>query len=111
MLFCARCDGQIDAWDLTDSSFAPVMVLQGAPTSITSMSFLPTYPNQKQQLLATGDNQGNLHLFEVPRTLARGHPNETAMMPHMPSVPDGTPSRIAMSSAIAWAMARAAASA
>ena len=29
-------------------------------------------------------------------------PNETAMMPHMPSVPDGTPSRIAMSSTIAW---------
>ena len=31
MLFCARCDGQIDAWDRADSSFAPVMVLQTLP--------------------------------------------------------------------------------
>ena len=34
----------------------------------------------KMQLLAVGDTQGNLHIFEVPRSLARAHPNEAALM-------------------------------
>merc|ERR1719152_781459 len=44
------------------------------------MIFLHSSNHSKQQLLATGDKQGNLHLFEVPRSLARAHSNETSLM-------------------------------
>ena len=73
-LFVARADGAVDLWDLTDSSYRPSATLPLAPTTITSMKFLP---GTKQQLLAVGDKSGNLHVFDVPRNLWRpSGPNE-----------------------------------
>ena len=81
MLFMARDDGLVDVWDLTDSSYIPSVQLLAAPTRITAMEFLPPANlAAKQQLLAVGDKVGNLHIFEVPRTLWRSATNEKSLM-------------------------------
>merc|ERR1719164_43920 len=81
MLFMARDDGLVDVWDLTDSSYIPSVQLLAAPTRVTAMEFLPPASlAAKQQLLAVGDKVGNLHIFEVPRTLSRSATNEKSLM-------------------------------
>ncbi|KAJ8604845.1 hypothetical protein CTAYLR_001065 [Chrysophaeum taylorii] len=80
MLYMARADGALDVWDLTDSSYRPSAQLMVAPTRITSIKFLASAPNAKQQLLAIGDKAGNLHVFDVPRTLSRPAANEKTLM-------------------------------
>lgn len=78
MLFLARADGSVDVWDLADRTHEPSLnfsvVGGGAVTSLDIYSQPPT------QLLAAGDDQGTLHVLELPRNLRRPHGAEKAAM-------------------------------
>ena len=75
VLFIGRTDGLMDIWDLLDRSHEPSMTIPVSPTSITSMEFLI---KGNSQLLAVGDDQGTVHVLEVPRNLRRAANNEKA---------------------------------
>eukprot|EP00633_Aureoumbra_lagunensis_P004785 CAMPEP_0197317500 /NCGR_PEP_ID=MMETSP0891-20130614/47301_1 /TAXON_ID=44058 ORGANISM="Aureoumbra lagunensis, Strain CCMP1510" /NCGR_SAMPLE_ID=MMETSP0891 /ASSEMBLY_ACC=CAM_ASM_000534 /LENGTH=968 /DNA_ID=CAMNT_0042807517 /DNA_START=122 /DNA_END=3028 /DNA_ORIENTATION=+ len=79
VIFTARADGTLDVWDIPDSSRRPSHQLMVAPTRVTALKFLKPQANTtviKQQLLAVGDKAGNLHVFDVPRSLWRPTQNE-----------------------------------
>lgn len=75
VLFVARSDGKIDVWDFTDQSHRASTVLDVAPVPIVSIEFSPE-TSSKRQLLAAGDNIGNLHILDTPGDLLRALPNE-----------------------------------
>ena len=74
VLFLARQDGNIDVWDLNDRSHEPSMVVIATPGAITSMEFHVV--SASRQLLAIGDDQGTVHVMDVPRNMRRAVPNE-----------------------------------
>jgi len=76
VLFLGRSDGFIDIWDLNDRSHEPSMTVSATPGAITSMEFHVASANK--QLLAVGDDQGTVHVMEIPRILRRPVPNEKA---------------------------------
>jgi WD40 repeat protein len=80
VLFIAGADGQILVWDFTDSSFRPSIELKATHSKIASMEFLPSTTASRHQLLAVGDDQGTLHIFEVPRNLTRPVHKEESIM-------------------------------
>lgn len=70
VVFCGRNDGGLDVWDLCDDPEKPVGSFRVASSAITSMRFQAALlPGDSDQLLALGDEQGNLHVFDVPRPL------------------------------------------
>lgn len=76
----ATMDGSLLVWDFTDSSVRPSSDLKAMHTKITSMEFLRGHATQRQQLLAVGDETGTLHIFELPRNVAKPiHREETVM--------------------------------
>ncbi len=76
-------DGSLLVWDFTDSSARPSSDLKAMHTRVSSMEFLKSASSsqaQRQQLLAVGDETGTLHIFEMPRNVAKPvHREETAM--------------------------------
>jgi len=79
VLYVATDDGQILAWDFTDSSFRPSIELKATHSKITSLEFLPS--QNRYQLMAVGDEDGTLHIFEVPRNLTKTvHKEEQNML-------------------------------
>ena len=69
------------AWDFSDSSFRPSVVLKATHSRLTSMEFLTgSNTSMKHQLLAAGDETGTLHIFEMPRSLVRPAHKEAIMM-------------------------------
>ena len=74
VLFIGRADGAIDVWDLLDRSHEPSMSVTIGGTAVTSMQF-----QGNGQLLAVGDDQGTVHVMEVPRNLRRAANNEKAI--------------------------------
>lgn len=80
VIFVACADGEILAWDFTDTSFHPSIELKATHSRITSMEFQTHSSTSRQQLLAVGDETGTLHVFEMPRNLVRPvHKEETIM--------------------------------
>jgi WD40 repeat protein len=80
-LFVGKSDGCIDVWDFSDSSYKPSTTLETTPSRITSMEFLTgKTANKKTQLLAVGDEQGSLHVFEMQRNLWRPLVKERTIM-------------------------------
>ncbi|CAM9922311.1 unnamed protein product, partial [Choristocarpus tenellus] len=41
MLFLGKCDGSIDVWDFTDSSYAPSVTMMSSPSRITRLASTP----------------------------------------------------------------------
>ena len=69
------------AWDFSDSSFRPSIVLKATHSKLTSMEFLTgNNLSMKHQLLAAGDETGTLHIFEMPRSLVRPAHKEAILM-------------------------------
>ena len=69
------------AWDFSDTSFRPSIVLKAAHFKITSMEFLiGASTSSKQQLLAAGDESGTLHIFEMPKSLIKPAHKEAIIM-------------------------------
>jgi len=73
VIFVGRADGMIDIWDLLDRSHEPSMTVAATAAEVTSMEFTAT---ANKQLLAVGDDQGTVHVMEVPRNLRRMLNNE-----------------------------------
>jgi len=73
VLFIGRADGMIDIWDLLDRSHEPSMTVAITPNMVTSMEFTAS---ANRQMLAVGDDQGTVHVMEVPRNLRRAANNE-----------------------------------
>jgi hypothetical protein len=72
VLFVGCADGHIQVWDFTDSSFHWSLELKATtPQRLTTMEFLESSKMTKTQLLAVGDDNGNLHIFEMPRNLMK----------------------------------------
>jgi WD40 repeat protein len=80
VLIVACADGSLLVWDFTDSSYRPSIELKATHTKITSMEFLSSNISSRQQLLAVGDESGTLHIFEIPRNIARSVPREETIM-------------------------------
>lgn len=82
VVFVATSDGQIMAWDFTDSSIRSSIELKATHSRITSMEFLAstTGISSRYQLLAVGDQDGTLHIFEVPRNLTKAMHKEESIM-------------------------------
>ncbi|CAM9257627.1 unnamed protein product, partial [Ectocarpus fasciculatus] len=76
----ATMDGSLLVWDFTDSSVRPSSDLKAMHTQITSMEFLRGHATQRQQLLAVGDETGTLHIFELPRNVAKPIHREESVM-------------------------------
>ena len=74
VLFIGRSDGGIDVWDLLDRSHEPSMTVNIASAAITQMQFQQAASGA--QLIAVGDDQGTVHVMEVPRNLRRAANNE-----------------------------------
>ena len=73
--------GHVMAWDFSDSSFRPSIILKATHSKLTSMEFLTSSSlSFKHQLLAAGDETGTLHIFEMPRSLVRPAHKEAALM-------------------------------
>ena len=75
VLFIGRADGMIDIWDLLDRSHEPSMTVAVTPALVTTLEFTLS---GARQLLAVGDDQGTVHVMEVPRNLRRAANNEKA---------------------------------
>ena len=76
----ATMDGSLLIWDFTDSSIRPSSDLKAMHTQVTSMEFLRGHATQRQQLLAVGDETGTLHIFELPRNVAKPVVREESVM-------------------------------
>jgi len=73
VIFIGKTDGNIDIWDLLDRSHEPSMTVNVTSAAVTSMQF---HASANRQLLAVGDDQGTVHVMEVPRILRRAANNE-----------------------------------
>jgi len=73
VIFIGKADGNVDIWDLIDRSHEPSMTVNITAAAITSMQF---QSSMNRQLLAVGDDQGTVHVMEVPRILRRASANE-----------------------------------
>jgi len=73
VIFIGKADGNIDIWDLLDRSHEPSMTVNITSAAVTSMQF---HASANRQLLAVGDDQGTVHVMEVPRILRRAANNE-----------------------------------
>ncbi len=73
VIFIGKADGNIDIWDLLDRSHEPSMTVNITAAAVTSMQFINA---ATKQLLAVGDDQGTVHVMEVPRILRRAANNE-----------------------------------
>lgn len=79
VIVTARADGSVDIWDLLDRSHEASLQHNVGPAAVTALEFWGDgSPNL--QLLAVGDQQGTLHVFEIPRNLRRPLPNEGALV-------------------------------
>jgi WD40 repeat protein len=63
VLVTAKSDGSIDIWDLLDRSHEASMTVSIASNAIISLEFCAK-PNP--QLLAVGDDEGYLHVMDIP---------------------------------------------
>lgn len=79
LLCVARSDGTIEVWDLLDQCHKPSLMFPSGSEEITSMAFWQAKLGP-QQYLAVGDNEGKLHIIEIPRNLRKTIPHEDKLM-------------------------------
>ena len=70
VIVVGRADGNIDAWDFCEQSHAPSTTLPAASCAITSMKFSKS-SRSDVHYLGVGDESGNLHILDIPRSLCR----------------------------------------
>ncbi|KAJ1568341.1 WD repeat-containing protein 63 [Nowakowskiella sp. JEL0078] len=81
VFYISKADGTIEVWDLVDRSHVASCVQNVSSIAISSMSIhhygkFHTY----HQFIAAGDDQGTLHILEVPRNLIRQTKNEKSIV-------------------------------
>jgi len=79
VIITAKYDGTIDIWDLLDQTHSAVA--KNSPISSTSISSLIFSPKMNaNNILAVGDNDGNLRILQIPRNFVIPLNNEKLMM-------------------------------
>ncbi|CAH8818795.1 unnamed protein product, partial [Schistosoma curassoni] len=73
VFYTCRVDGSIEVWDLLDKTYEPTMIQSISANPLTALSI---WDSPKRQFIATGDIQGVLQLFIVPRRLQTPLPSE-----------------------------------
>ncbi|KAI8613318.1 WD40-repeat-containing domain protein [Chytriomyces sp. MP71] len=76
VFFISKADGTIEVWDLLDSTYQPATVQNVASVGISHMT-IRQYPGKgATQFVAAADDEGTLHILEVPRHLSKPSKNE-----------------------------------
>lgn len=89
VFYVGHVDGTVDVWDLIDQAHVPTMTQLVAAGAVTSMEFPPSAEHyvggdkggkggSASNQLVVGDEQGTLHLLELPKNLVRLQPSERA---------------------------------
>jgi len=82
VFFIGKRDGTIDIWDLIDRSNAASSSQNISSTGVTFLT-IHQYKNKNRtnrQFLASGDDEGTLHVIEIPKNLTRIKRNEKSLM-------------------------------
>lgn len=66
MLFIGRADGRIDVWDFLDQSHKESLYHNVSGQKISTLTFL-NLKKSSNQVIATGDIKGNVHIIEIHR--------------------------------------------
>ncbi|KAI9217425.1 WD40-repeat-containing domain protein [Blastocladiella britannica] len=80
--FVGRADGFVEIWDVLDRTHAPSQVQAVCSTSVTAISVQSYYSkgNPTHQFIGVGDDDGTVHVLEVPRNIFRPGKNEKAII-------------------------------
>ncbi|KAJ3039952.1 WD repeat-containing protein 63 [Rhizophlyctis rosea] len=78
VFFISKADGTLEIWDLLDRSHLPSTVqnISSIPVSYMAIHQYPTKSLTHNQFIAAGDDEGTLHILEVPRNLIKPSKNE-----------------------------------
>ncbi|KAJ3138701.1 WD repeat-containing protein 63 [Geranomyces variabilis] len=82
VFYISKYDGSVEVWDLLDRSHSPSSVQNISGTAISYMA-IRQYPGKSlahNQFIAAGDDEGTLHILEVPRNLTKPSKNEKAFV-------------------------------
>uniref|UniRef100_A0A8C5Q007 Dynein axonemal intermediate chain 3 n=2 Tax=Leptobrachium leishanense TaxID=445787 RepID=A0A8C5Q007_9ANUR len=80
LFFVGREDGNVDTWDLLEKTHEPSQTQNISASMITSIK--PWIVFTKQHFLAVGDDQGTLHVLEIPWSLHHASANELLTVQH-----------------------------
>jgi len=82
VFFIGKRDGTIEIWDLIDRSNAAISCQNISSTGVTFLN-IHQYKNKSRsnrQFLASGDDEGTLHVIEIPKNLNKIKRNEKSLM-------------------------------
>ncbi|OUM60331.1 hypothetical protein PIROE2DRAFT_46349, partial [Piromyces sp. E2] len=82
VFFIGKRDGTIEIWDLIDRSNAATSCQNISSTGVTFLT-IHQYKNKNRtnrQFLASGDDDGTLHVIEIPKNLTKIKRNEKSLM-------------------------------
>ncbi|KAJ3219382.1 WD repeat-containing protein 63 [Dinochytrium kinnereticum] len=80
VFFISKSNGQIEVWDLLDRSHLP-STFQNVSSIAVSYMAIHQYPGKAgYQFIAAGDDEGTLHILEVPRNLSKPNKNEQSFV-------------------------------
>jgi WD40 repeat protein len=82
VFFIGKRDGTIEIWDLIDRSNTPSLCQNISSTGVTFL-IIHQYKNKtraNRQFLASGDDEGTLHVIEIPKNLTKIKRNEKSVM-------------------------------
>ncbi|KAJ3414206.1 WD repeat-containing protein 63 [Chytridiales sp. JEL 0842] len=80
VFFISKSDGSVEIWDLLDRSNLPTSVQNVSSTAVSFMS-VRQYPGKNGiQFIAAGDDEGTLHILEIPKNLTRPSKNEKSIV-------------------------------
>jgi len=70
VFFISRADGNVDVWDLCDTSYAPTVTTSVcSPIAITRLMIAKRVNKDGQCFMAAADDDASLHVLEIPVTL------------------------------------------
>ncbi|KAJ3109442.1 WD repeat-containing protein 63 [Phlyctochytrium planicorne] len=80
VFFISKANGQIEVWDLLDRSHLPSTVQNVSSIAVSNIA-IHQYPGKSGfQFIAAGDDEGTLHILEVPRNLSKPNKNEQSFV-------------------------------
>ncbi|KAI9189737.1 hypothetical protein H9P43_001170 [Blastocladiella emersonii ATCC 22665] len=82
VFFVGRSDGFVEIWDILDRTHQASQIQAISSSSISAIN-VQTYYNKShpsQQFIAIGDDDGTVHVLEVPRNIFRPGKNERAFI-------------------------------
>ncbi|RKO93616.1 WD40-repeat-containing domain protein, partial [Blyttiomyces helicus] len=82
VFYISKADGTIEIWDLLDRSHVPTTTQNISSIAISYMA-IRQYSGKSQlqhQFIAAGDDEGTLHILEVPRNLTKASKNEKSFV-------------------------------